>query len=65
VTFNDKVRYKMLNDRRPLLTTFADKVAVRRYVEAKVGKEVLTELFLVTKNPEKVKQQFLPRESVL
>src|SRR5262245_3665108 len=27
-SFNEKVRWKMLKDRRPILTTFTDKVAV-------------------------------------
>ena len=35
LTFNQKVRYKMLADHRPLLTTLADKLAVRgAYVES-------------------------------
>lgn len=51
VTFNEKVRYKMVADRRPLLTTFADKYGVREYVAARVGAEVLTRLYLVTSTP--------------
>jgi TupA-like ATPgrasp len=65
LTFMDKVRYRMVNDRRPLLTTFVDKLAVREYVEAKVGKGVLTELFLVTDDPAEVRRERLPREFVL
>lgn len=37
VTFTDKVRYKMLRDRRRLLVTFADKAAVREYVTEVLG----------------------------
>jgi TupA-like ATPgrasp len=40
-TFNEKVRYKMLRDRRPLVTMFADKAAVRGYVAATVGSQYL------------------------
>jgi hypothetical protein len=65
VTFTDKVRYKMLNDRRLLLTQWADKVAVRDYVERKVGREYLTELYLVTEDPEQVRKEALPREFAL
>ncbi|MCW2527827.1 MAG: hypothetical protein JWM76_2687 [Pseudonocardiales bacterium] len=36
-TFTEKVRYKMLRDHRSLLVTFADKAAVRGYVERVVG----------------------------
>ena len=65
VTFNDKVRQRLLKDRRPLLTTFADKVAVREYVRAKVGGEILTELLLVTQDPNAVQETVLPREFAL
>lgn len=62
VTFNEKVRYKMLADRRPLLTTFADKLAARAYVESKVGASVLTDLYAVTCAPETLEGAQLPRE---
>jgi hypothetical protein len=62
VSFQDKVRYKMLADRRPLLTTFADKVAVRDYVGERVGADLLPELHLVTDSPERLLRAELPRE---
>jgi hypothetical protein len=62
VTFNEKVRYRMLADRRPLLTTFADKVAVRGYVESRVGGSVLTEFYAVTDDPTSLVRAELPRE---
>ena len=34
-TFNEKVQYKLMNDRRKLISVSADKVAVRDYVQAK------------------------------
>ncbi len=54
----------MLRDRRPLLTTFADKIAVREYVRSRVGPQVLTTLHLVTSSPEAVAEAELPREFV-
>ena len=36
-TFNEKVRLKMIYDRRPLLSTFADKWTVRSYVAERLG----------------------------
>lgn len=36
-TFNEKVRLKMIYDRRPLLRTFADKWAVRIFVAERLG----------------------------
>jgi len=65
VTFNEKVRYKMLWERRPLLTTFADKLAVREYVSSRVGPQILPELHLVTSSPEAVVESELPREFVV
>ncbi|WP_233189154.1 ATP-grasp fold amidoligase family protein [Subtercola sp. Z020] len=41
VTFTEKVQYKMLRDRRPLLVTFADKAAVREYIADRVGEAYL------------------------
>jgi len=64
-TFNEKVRYKMLADRRPLLTTFADKLAVRSYIESKVGPGHLTELHLVTTESGSLTRDALPREFVV
>jgi hypothetical protein len=40
ITYTDKVLYKSLYDRRPLLTLFADKYRVRDYVRKKVGDDV-------------------------
>jgi hypothetical protein len=65
VTFNEKVRYKMLADRRPLLTTFTDKLAVRAYVESRVGTQVLTDLYAVTSAPRTLLGAELPREFVV
>lgn len=50
-TFNEKVRFKMTSDRRPLLAMLCDKVATREYVASVVGPGVLTELYLVTDDP--------------
>jgi hypothetical protein len=64
-SFTEKLRYKMLADRRPLLTTFADKVAVREYVEARVGRDFLPELYLVTNSPAMLDSGGVPREFVV
>jgi hypothetical protein len=63
-SFADKVRWKMLKDRRPLLTTFADKVAVRDYVARVVGPEVLTECYAIASDPDEIDRASLPREFV-
>ena len=65
VTFNQKLLWKMLKDRRPLLTTFADKVAVRDYVARKVGPEVLPQLYAVVTDPTELDPARLPTEFVI
>ena len=51
VTFTQKLLWKMVKDRRPLLTTFADKIAVRDYVAHAIGPEVLPQLYAVVADP--------------
>jgi hypothetical protein len=50
-TFNEKVRYKMLRDHRPLMVTFADKLAVRDHVASIAGEGVLPVLLGVVDEP--------------
>jgi hypothetical protein len=64
-TFAEKVRLRMATDRRRILTILADKVAVRGYVEERVGSEVLTALYAVTRTPERLPDLGLPREFAL
>jgi hypothetical protein len=64
-TFNQKVRYKMLADRSPLLTTFADKLAVRAYVESRVGARYLPSMYEATSEPRTLSRDELPREFVV
>lgn len=64
-TFTEKVRYRMATDRRRILVTFADKLAVREYVREKVGAQVLTRLHAVAERPEALLDSDLPREFVL
>jgi hypothetical protein len=64
-TFNERVRHRMATDRRMILATFADKVAVRQYVSAKVGEHVLTQVYAVTDAPQTLVPSDLPREFVL
>ena len=61
-TFTGKVRYKMAFDRRPLLTTFADKLASRDYVEAVLGPGFLPDLYLATDRPEEIRRDALPAD---
>jgi hypothetical protein len=64
-TFNEKVRYKMLRDRRPLLITFADKVAVRDYVSSVLGDGFLPGSYGVLTDPGQLWSLDLPESFVV
>ncbi len=59
-TFNDKVRYKMLRDHRPLLVTFADKAAVRDHVAARGGQAYLPRAYAIVSDPTALADLELP-----
>ena len=65
VTFAEKVRYRTAYDRRPLLTTLVDKVAVREYVAERVGAEHLAGLVGAYDSATAVPWGDLPREFAL
>lgn len=65
VTFNDKVRYKLLRDHRPLLVTFADKAAMREYVAAVVGEDRLPRAVALLTSADELAGVEIPREFVL
>jgi hypothetical protein len=65
-TFNEKVLYKSLFDRRPLVGIFADKYRVRSYVREKLGSERhLTKLFGVYQDPAEIYEKDLPGRFVM
>ena len=64
-TFNQKLHYKIIFDRRPLLVTFADKLQAREYVREKIGSDVLVDLLAVTACPEDIRFDQLPQRFVL
>ena len=64
-TFNEKVLYRMLFDRRPVLTQLADKAAVRRYVESRLGPQILPKLYHLTAAPETIPFDELPQKFVV
>jgi hypothetical protein len=64
-TFTEKVRYKMLRDRRPLLVTFADKAAVRDHVAERIGTGYLPRVFAVLEDPRDLVRWPLPASYVV
>jgi hypothetical protein len=64
-TFSEKIQYRKLFDRRPILATLADKYAVREFIRQRVGEAFLTELHLVTEDPNDLTPQALPDQCVV
>lgn len=64
-TFNEWIARRKALDRRPILTRFADKYAVRDYVAERGGAEILTELYCVTRDAARIPFDSLPNRFVV
>ena len=64
-TFNQRLHYKMLFDRRPLLTLLADKVEVREHITACAGTAYVSEMIAVAERTGDIPWSDLPREYVI
>ncbi len=64
-TFNQKMHFKMAWDRRPILTTMADKDAVRAYITGLGRPETLNEVFAVVDDPRLIALDALPSKCVI
>jgi hypothetical protein len=65
VTFSEKVKYKMLRDRRDLVVTFADKAAVRDYVASAIGDQYLPALHALVDDSNDLLTCALPTDYVV
>ena len=69
VSFNEKIIWKKIYDRNPLLPVTADKVKVRSYIKVilkeKQAKEILIPLLYVTDKPEIIPFKKLPPEFIV
>jgi hypothetical protein len=61
----EKILTRLLFDRNPRLTLFADKIAVREYVSARVGVHYLTRLYGVIDQPSRIRDLDLPPQFVM
>ena len=68
-SYNEKVVYKKIYDRNPLLTKTSDKYTVRSYVKKvlgeKEGEKILIPLLYVTDKPETIPFDELPKDFVI
>ena len=54
LAFTEKIQWLKLNWRRDILTKCADKYEARKFVEARIGSEILKELYGAYEKPEDI-----------
>jgi len=64
-TFNEKLQWLKLNDRKPEYTTMVDKYKVREYISKTIGEEYLVPLLGVYNNANEIDFDELPNQFVL
>ena len=64
-TFNEKIQWLKLYDRKPEYTQFADKYEVRKYIKETIGEEYLIPLIGVYNNVDEINWDSLPDKFVL
>ncbi|PEZ33663.1 glycosyl transferase [Bacillus thuringiensis] len=64
-TFNEKLQWLKLNDRRPEYTMLVDKYEVRQYIKETIGEEYLIPLLGVYNNFDEIDFDVLPNKFVL
>ena len=64
-TFNEKLQWLKIYDRRPEYTTMVDKYLVKDYVASKIGKEYIIPTIGAWDHPEEIEFEKLPNQFVL
>lgn len=64
-TFNEKLQWLKINDRKPEYTTMVDKYKVRKYIADKIGEQYLIPLLGVYDNANEIDFEKLPNKFVL
>lgn len=64
-TFNEKLQWQKIYDRKPLYTTLVDKYAVKEWVKGKIGNEYVIETYGVWENFDDIDFSKLPEKFVL
>lgn len=64
-TYNEKIQWLKLNDRKESYTNLVDKFNVRKYVSDKIGEEYLIPLLGIWNNPDDINFEELPNKFVL
>lgn len=64
-TFNEKLNWRKLYDHKTIFKIFADKIAVRKYVEDKIGNEILIKTLQIVNEPELINYTNLPQSFII
>lgn len=64
-TFNEKINWLKLYDRKPEYQSYVDKYDVRAFIKAKIGEEYLVPLIAVYSSPSEIEWEKLPNRFVL
>lgn len=64
-TFNEKIQWRILKDKKDIYTQLADKYLVRDYIKEKIGEEYLIKLLGVYKSSKDINYDKLPNKFVL
>lgn len=65
VTFNEKLQWLKLHDRKPIYTLMADKYEVREYIKNKIGEQYLVPIYGCWESVEEIPFDKLPNQFVL
>lgn len=65
VTYNEKIQWLKLHDRKPVYTRYVDKYAVRSYIKEMIGEEYLIPLLGVYHHTKEIPWDTLPDKFVL
>ena len=65
ITFNEKLQWLKLYDRRPEYTMLVDKYLVREYIAEKIGKQYLVPLIGIWDSPDEIDFNALPNQFVI
>lgn len=65
ITFNEKLQWLKLYDRKPIYTTMVDKYAAKKYVADLIGEEYIIPTLGVWNTPDEIDFESLPRQFVL
>ena len=65
ITFNEKLQWLKLYDRKPIYTTMADKYRAKEFVDNRIGKGYTVPVYATWNNPDDINIDLLPDKFVL